>query len=158
MAPPAGPPGQHVLRVPVPKSKKYPYVLVHVSSHGPKRLDLGLEATEGKAAYTLQRESLLPWVVPVPHLSYAPSLMTRARCSVPVRQDRIDDLRLKHAQCTADEWADILTALLLGQSFVDNIEITAEIGSSVILTLHKNIEGIKVRVWLLFGSWTCALG
>jgi hypothetical protein len=46
----------HVLRIPVSGNKDCPFLLIQVSSSGPKRLDLKLEATEGNAPYILRRE------------------------------------------------------------------------------------------------------
>ncbi|KAH0594246.1 hypothetical protein MHUMG1_08085 [Metarhizium humberi] len=94
------------------------YVLVQVSSKGSKPLDLKLVGTEGEAPYV---------------------------CSL--RHDRVASLRVKNCPVSEAEWQTILQSVFEQQPLPDiQASATVQSGSSVSLTIRKQVQGITQRL------------
>ncbi|KID91587.1 DNA double-strand break repair and VJ recombination XRCC4 [Metarhizium guizhouense ARSEF 977] len=94
------------------------YVLVQVSSKGSKPLDLKLVGTEGEAPYV---------------------------CSL--RHDRVASLRVKNCPVSEAEWQTILQSIFEQQPLPDiQASATVQSGSSVSLTVRKQVQGITQRL------------
>ncbi|KJK80962.1 hypothetical protein H634G_03495 [Metarhizium anisopliae BRIP 53293] len=94
------------------------YVLVQVSSKGSKPLDLKLVGTEGEAPYV---------------------------CSL--RHDRVASLRVKNCPVSEAEWQTILQSIFEQQPLPDiQASATVQSGSSVSLTIRKQVQGITQRL------------
>ncbi|XXG97641.1 hypothetical protein Hte_003948 [Hypoxylon texense] len=112
-----------IFRFPI-SGKDDEYLLLEASSNGSRPLDLKLVGSEGTAVFTMK-----------------------------LRHKRFGDYRASSAPCSPDEWEEILTSILVNQQPAPDIEIRADIqtdGSSVTLSLRKNIQGITQRL----GSFT----
>ncbi len=158
---------QHILRIPR-ADEEGSFILVRVSSPtgsaaaGP--LSARLVATEGTAPYALSCTSALicsaaqmppkaPSDCPVPQRNSCVACSRGgANADVAsVKHHDIDKLRAKGAQCSQDEWKDILSSLLLGRQPVTNVDAVATVDEnlSVTITIRKKIESFSVSVLLL---------
>jgi len=102
------------------------FVLVHVSSAGPRPLDVKLIGTEGS----------VPYVASLKH-------------------NQIFSLKAKNCPCNQEEWGLILSFILLGASVedgktevIEGVEAVASVegGSSITINIRKRIQGITQRL------------
>ncbi|KAI1764332.1 hypothetical protein GGR53DRAFT_325161 [Hypoxylon sp. FL1150] len=112
-----------ILRFPICE-KGNEYLLLEVSSNGSRPLDLKLVGSEGTAVFAMK-----------------------------LRHKRFVDYKAHNAPCSAEEWEEILTSILVNQQPIPDIEIRVDIqpdSSSVTLSFRKKIEGIVKKL----GSFT----
>ncbi|KAJ9165025.1 hypothetical protein NKR19_g804 [Coniochaeta hoffmannii] len=95
------------------------YVLVHVTTTGPKGLDFKLDATDGADPFALT-----------------------------LKHNKLSQLKDKKHPIADDEWERILTEVLLDRRSDDDIEAAAQVaeGQSMTLIIRRSISGIKQRI------------